>query len=109
MNSEPRELKERGEMCIKGNIVEKLVSVSPALSLLLSVSLFHSPHSLMEHVFLCLPCSYAWDGKGAQPGNCVMFTVPSAIFVEREIVANIITSYISLNITEVRSKYSPAS
>ena len=33
----------------------------------------------MEHVFLCLPCSYAWDGKGAQPGNCVMFTVPSAL------------------------------
>ena len=28
MNSEARELKERGEMCIKGNIVEKLVSVS---------------------------------------------------------------------------------
>lgn len=33
----------------------------------------------MEHVFLCLPCSYAWDGKRAQPGDCVMFTVPSAL------------------------------
>ena len=44
-----------------------------------SLSLFRSPRPLMEHVFLCLPGSYAWDGKGAQPGDCVMFMGPSAV------------------------------
>lgn len=55
------------------------ISVSPSLSLLLSLFLFLSPQSLMEHVFQSAPCSYAWDGKGAQPGDCVMFTVPGAL------------------------------
>lgn len=35
----------------------------------------------MEHVFLCLRGSYAWDGKGAQLGDCVMFMGPSALRV----------------------------